>query len=46
MAENQTSKELFQFAGGGLQDEVYHKQQEKLGHESESFAKTVAKRFF
>jgi peptide/nickel transport system permease protein len=46
MAENQTSKELFQFAGGGLQDEIYHKQQEKLGQESKSFTKTIAKRFF
>lgn len=46
MAENQSTKDLFTFASRGLQGETYQSQQKKLGEDSESFAKTMAKRFF
>ncbi|HLR92386.1 MAG TPA: oligopeptide ABC transporter permease [Atopostipes sp.] len=46
MVENQPTKGLFQYAEDNLQEQTYQERQEKIGEESESFAKTVAKRFF
>lgn len=46
MVENQPTEGLFQYAESELQEQTYDERQEKIGEESESFAKTVAKRFF
>lgn len=45
MVEKQATKNSFNFAGEQLHEQTYQREQEQLSQESESFFKTVMKRF-
>lgn len=45
MAQNQSTEELFDYANNQIKDSTYQKEQKQLMQESESFIKTVIKRF-